>query len=440
MANNRIALLAQVPDFDTPVQSATKRMQLQALMNAEEDRSMEMQQRRQSLADMATQRSALQADPTGGEGYLKALAAGGAPSAYFAAKKAQQDSSKTAAEIDEKKVKTKKEAEDVVNLRMQRARDFLGNVNTREDAAQWVRGIYSDPEVGPWVAQQLGPLEGRLQAIPDPAADPAGFAKWKMGSQLGADNLVKYTTPDANAKLQSETSVKTTKMTNDTSRANNAATVAQAERASQRSDARARETNNVQREAQQTQLHIDPNLGPILVNKGTKTLVPATFADGTTIPGENVVKAKKLNEQLKAGIALAKGLIPKATASGAGALMDKGAAFFGSSTDGAEAASQLKTLGGWLTANVPRMEGPQSNMDVQQYQLMAADVGNDTLPAARRLAALDTLEKLQAKYADINQGGTKPAGPAQVKTDADYAKLPSGAEYIDPNGVTRRKK
>jgi hypothetical protein len=223
MANNQIALLAQTPEFDSPVQSATKRLQLQALMNAQEDRGMEMQQRRQTLAELATQRAALQADPTGGEGYLKALAAGGAPSAYFAAKKAQQDFSKTAADVEEKKVKTKKEGEDIVNLRMQRARDLLGTVNTREGAAQWVRGLYSDPDVGGFITQQLGPVEGALGRIPDPATDPQGFAKWKMGSQLGADNLVKHTDPDANAQLQAATSIKTTGMNNDTSRANTAA-------------------------------------------------------------------------------------------------------------------------------------------------------------------------------------------------------------------------
>jgi hypothetical protein len=45
---------------------------------------------------------------------------------------------------------------------------------------------------------------------------------------------------------------------------------------------------------------------------------------------------------------------------------------------------------------------------------MAAQVGDETVPAARRLKALDTLEKLQAKYSEINAPGAKafakPAG------------------------------
>lgn len=95
------------------------------------------------------------------------------------------------------------------------------------------------------------------------------------------------------------------------------------------------------------------------------------------------------------------------THSGAGAAVDSVASFFGKSTNSADVASQLDTLGGWMTANVPRMEGPQSNYDVQQYRTMAALVGDRTKPVSQRLKALDTLEQLSHKYAPLNpsQGG-----------------------------------
>lgn len=82
------------------------------------------------------------------------------------------------------------------------------------------------------------------------------------------------------------------------------------------------------------------------------------------------------------------------TASGIGSAVDAAAAVFGKSTRGAELAQQLKALGGWLVANVPRMEGPQSNFDVGNYQTMAADVSNDRLPAERRLAALQSIKDM----------------------------------------------
>ena len=95
------------------------------------------------------------------------------------------------------------------------------------------------------------------------------------------------------------------------------------------------------------------------------------------------------------------------TNSGLGSAIDATANFFGQSTDGADAAAQLKTLSGWMVSNVPRMEGPQSNFDVKNYETMAATVGDDTKPLSQRKAALDTLERLQAKYAHLN--ADKPA-------------------------------
>lgn len=63
-----------------------------------------------------------------------------------------------------------------------------------------------------------------------------------------------------------------------------------------------------------------------------------------------------------------------------------------------QADEQLKLLSGWLVANVPRMEGPQSNFDVQNYKTMAADLGNTLKPVGDRLAALQGLRALQEKY------------------------------------------
>jgi hypothetical protein len=100
------------------------------------------------------------------------------------------------------------------------------------------------------------------------------------------------------------------------------------------------------------------------------------------------------------------------TASGVGSLIDAGAGAFGMSTPGADAAAQLDTLSGWMVSNVPRMEGPQSNFDVQNYKTMAGMVGDRTKPLSQRLAALDTLERLQKKYEHLNSDGAaaRPAG------------------------------
>jgi hypothetical protein len=106
------------------------------------------------------------------------------------------------------------------------------------------------------------------------------------------------------------------------------------------------------------------------------------------------------------------------TNSGVGALIDAGASAFGMSTPGADAAAQLDTLSGWMVSNVPRMEGPQSNFDVQNYKIMAGMVGDKTKPLSQRLAALDTLERLQNKYAHLNGGAETNKAPATVAQGA----------------------
>jgi hypothetical protein len=71
----------------------------------------------------------------------------------------------------------------------------------------------------------------------------------------------------------------------------------------------------------------------------------------------------------------------------------------GISTDMSKADAQLKILGAKLTAQVPRFEGPQSNVDVQAYREAAGAIADPTIPYADRMAALNTVKQLQAKYA-----------------------------------------
>ena len=89
---------------------------------------------------------------------------------------------------------------------------------------------------------------------------------------------------------------------------------------------------------------------------------------------------------------------PLPTQSYAGAAGDFISGIFGGSSEGAAQAEQLKVLGGALVMSMPRMEGPQSDRDVQAYREMAGQVGDNTLPIARRLKALDMVEKLYRKY------------------------------------------
>lgn len=95
----------------------------------------------------------------------------------------------------------------------------------------------------------------------------------------------------------------------------------------------------------------------------------------------------------------------KATGSGIGSLLDTGASWFGVSTEGAQSTAQLSTIAGQLISNMPRMEGPQSDKDVQMYKQMAGDLGNASLPVATRMAALRQMQALNEKYLNNGTGG-----------------------------------
>lgn len=144
------------------------------------------------------------------------------------------------------------------------------------------------------------------------------------------------------------------------------------------------------------------------------------YPDGSAVPissptGQPITKVanqKAINEENKR-IQRVETLTPEikslltggATGSYFGAGLDLLGRTVGISTGGAEATAQLKTLSGQLVALMPRMEGPQSNIDVEMYKEMAGNVADPTIPIQTRLAALDTIEKLNEKYKVLNSGG-----------------------------------
>lgn len=93
-------------------------------------------------------------------------------------------------------------------------------------------------------------------------------------------------------------------------------------------------------------------------------------------------------------------VIDQATGSGVGSAADKAAGVFGVSTSGAQAISKLKVLQAGLMLNMPRMEGPQSDRDVQLYREAAASLGEPNVPRETKKAALQQIRVLQQKYAD----------------------------------------
>ena len=105
---------------------------------------------------------------------------------------------------------------------------------------------------------------------------------------------------------------------------------------------------------------------------------------------------------------------PLPTASGAGSIVDYLGNIVGQAPRGQNEAKRLEVVAGILTSKVPRMEGPQSDKDVDLYKKMAGDVGNSGLPISTRLAALDTMQKLFSKYERFNTNA--PAANQQTQS------------------------
>lgn len=143
---------------------------------------------------------------------------------------------------------------------------------------------------------------------------------------------------------------------------------------------------------------------------------------------------KKIGDEKEVGriLDMAVPLLDEATESLAGAAVDAAGRVVGVSTKGAQSAARLKALEGALIMKMPRMEGPQSNMDQMLYRQMAAQIGDATVPAEVRKAAVETLRGLNQRYSGAQQS-QQPAqqGPSAGQVEDGYRF--KGGNPADPN-------
>jgi hypothetical protein len=92
-------------------------------------------------------------------------------------------------------------------------------------------------------------------------------------------------------------------------------------------------------------------------------------------------------------------LINNSTGSWGGAAFDMIASVFGGAPEGALNVGKLKVLQANLMLSQPRMEGPQSDRDVNLYRDAAGQIGDPTVPNKIKLAAVETIRSLHRKYA-----------------------------------------
>lgn len=182
------------------------------------------------------------------------------------------------------------------------------------------------------------------------------------------------------------------------------------------------EANDINRMAARTQIVSGADGTQYLIDKGTGEARPATSQQGAPVKaGQAAEDANKrvrdANDSVEL-IKIARETLPGATGSGIGAAADTTGRFFGVTSDSAQKAAQLEALGGALVMKMPRMEGPQSNLDQLLYREMAGKIGDRTVPIAEREAALQTVEQLLGKYA-TNRPQEQPKPAAGAFSDPD---------------------
>lgn len=205
---------------------------------------------------------------------------------------------------------------------------------------------------------------------------------------------------------------------------------------------------NLKRQPSMPQV-IDYQGGKAFADRVTKTITPISSAQEEATGRATVAGAEataKASAEREAGIQkkgsdavnvlgmldMADPLIDAATGSLAGAGMDALAGFLGFAPDGAQAVAQLKVLQAALMTNMPRMEGPQSDRDVQLYREAAGQIGDPRVPAKIKKAAVQTIRQLQKRYQQRAGRGSTPQTNSRgwrLMIDAN-----GNQAYVSPDG------
>ena len=432
------------------LEGQTRQNALAALTNQQQMNDMADKQRSQNIIRQVY----AGADPSAGpQALLQALERTGDRGAIDLA------SAKRTELLKQREVESKAGSQDVEteNRVISTYRDLVGNASNPEQAAQYVQIMHSDPRLKNTAIARV-PLD---QALAQIGSDPATFNTWKQQFALGAQKFVEMNKPtyqqqNLGGTMQTlalpglggtPTVAATAPITQS---ADNRATQETQRRGQNMTDARARETNQLTREANATVY--DPERG-ILVNKATGLARPAATMDGKPVAAKTPESTKKELASIDAQLSVLDGAIRDVKASPDAFTFKRG----------------LATMTGPLAESaVGRLDSP-SERDARSYVFnVVSKVINERAGAAQsaqELARLrsflpaetdnaqqitDKLESFKGYLSDLGNGyqpgkyqpqqSKAAAGaPSKIANDADYNALPSGATFIGPDGKTRRK-
>lgn len=308
-------------------------------------------------------------------------------------------------------------------------RDQLANVRDPQTAARWVISQYKDPDLGSFLHQHMDPEEA-LAGVPQ---TPVEFNEWRQQQALGMTKFVEQNKPQTiqrdlgGASEIGQVSGLTGQYTAvPNSRREKTMAPGEAQRIEIARTAAEGKTGAVARISTDNEgnvTHFD--------NQGNVVAVTPHAGKPTAAFEKDKILRKQLKLDLDSTIselenATAKGgLIEKSTGSGAGALVDMGAGFFGKSTPGAEAVGALAPIYDKVLKMVPRFEGPQSDKDTKSYMAAAGNLANPNVPKSIKLAAAtEILRLMKARKSQFiskdieSNGGSVSNGDIHAQADA----------------------
>lgn len=273
-------------------------------------------------------------------------------------------------------IKMEQDQNESFNSKLAQYRQMVdtGAVRDPSTAAQWLRAQYADPVLGPRL-QQVAPIE---QAISNIGQTPEAFADWSRRTVMGMQGMAK-----AEAEAEAR---RTAAMRADMERKRYELDVLRSGRKDVREDAR------LGLEAEGMQIKRDALAKETAKqDKDTQKVRFETKAalDAATEGLALIDQAKATLKSVKGGMAQ-KGIDLATNATGV-------------ATENSKLNAKLKVLAGALTSKVDKQPGATSDADLKMYKEMAADVGNESLPAESRLAALQTAEEIQRRMVKRTQ-------------------------------------
>lgn len=290
-----------------------------------------------------------------------------------------------------------------------------GAVRDPVSAEQWLKAQYADPVLGPRL-QQVAPIE---QAISNIGRTPEAFADWTRRTVMGMQGMAK-----AEAEAEAR---RTAAMRADMERKRYELEALRSGRKDVREDAKLgldAEALQIKRDALAKDA-AKQDRETQKVRTETRTALDAA-TEGLAL----IDQARTALKSVKGGMAQ-KGIDLATNATGV-------------ATENSKLNAKLKVLAGALTSKVDKQPGATSDADLKMYKEMAADVGNESLPAESRLAALQTAEEIQRRMVErtkarIDELGPVPAPQQPARAPARQPQQPQRQQQPAGNALQQAR-